>query len=107
MNINTKNTEKVRKAWIDTADLETMIAGVSELSRKLWDEVYGETPNGVMFKNEKLTQGENAIDFIYRNYELTAGALLTISSTTGMIAKMLTNGDASIVFNTDDAAATE
>ncbi len=107
MNINTTNTEGMRKVWIDTADLETMIAGISELSRKLWDEAYASTPDGVLFQDEKLTQGENAINHVYRYHELTAGALLTISSATGILTKMLTNGDASIVFNADDAAVTE
>ena len=101
MNINVKNTDGSRTAWMDTADLEMMITGIAELSRKLLDEAYSDTPNGIFTQDGNLTQGENAINHIYRYHEMTSGALMTISSVTGMLSKMFTNGDASIVFTQD------
>ena len=98
MNINKNNTDGKRTAWMDTADLELMITGIAELSRKLLDEAYSDTPDGIFRRDENLTQGENAINHIYRYHEMTAGALMTISSVTGMLSKMFTNGDAEIVF---------
>ena len=99
--MNTNKTEAMRKVWVNTGHLESMITGVSELSWRLWHEAYSMTPQGILHNHKDMTEGQNAIDYVNQYSELTGAALQLIYSSMGILSDMLTNGDAAIVFTED------
>ena len=90
-----ENREK--EIWIDPADLEIVITGISRVCEALTMEPYSYTVDGIIGTVDDKSRGVAAVDFLQKYYDITGGLLELIAGASGIIAKGLANDDISIV----------
>lgn len=91
-------TNKTHAVQISTADIETMLAGIADLSGALCETVFDRNAAGILASDTEQDAGQNAIDFVKDTAQLTEGALLLIHSSAKIISELFLNGDAEIRF---------
>lgn len=87
------NKQRTRQIWIDPADLEILIIGLSRVCEALTMEPYSYTIDGIIGTGDNKSRGEAAVDFLQKYYDITGGILELIAGASGIIAKGLANND--------------
>lgn len=84
---------EIRKMYVDTSNLETVIFGVNAVCSALSAGPYGYTAAGIARGDSQDEQGRNALHFVENYYDLTAGVVELIAGATGIIADGISNGE--------------
>ena len=81
------------KVYLDPNDAEQLLYGMQQLCNGMSAGVFGWTVGHVMSANDKLTETENAYDFVAENYDTIAGAFRIMAAATNIICTCITNDE--------------
>lgn len=84
---------EIRKMYVDTSNLETVIFGVNAVCSALSTGPYSYIAAGIARGDRQDEQGRNALEFVDDYYDLTAGVMELIAGATGIIADGISNGE--------------
>lgn len=88
------NNTMESKIWVNSGDIESMIASVHDMSEALYRSAYTVTAQYVL-------DGGGAADFVRDHMDMTGAALRMIASTTAMISAGIANGEIMVALSDD------
>lgn len=77
---------------VDVSILEEMVHSIAILSGGLLNEAYWLSANGILKKSDDVAS-QNAMDFVSKYVDITAGTIGLIHACSELVSDALTNGD--------------
>lgn len=84
------------RIWVNSDDIENMIAAVYEMTEALYQTAYDVKAKYLLDSDRAA---ENSVKFIQDYMDVTGATLRMIASTTGLIAGGIANGEIKVSIN--------
>ena len=88
------------KINVDCNDLQEIVIAIHDLSDALFRNRYDVKAEYVLQENASLSAGQNAINFVENNMEVTGAALRLIAEATGILTRAFINSEIAITAHT-------
>ncbi|MBR4549252.1 MAG: hypothetical protein IKO83_04955 [Oscillospiraceae bacterium] len=88
---------KEARMYVNSADLEQLICGLQEITSALsQSDAFTLSTEGILHQDRSKTNGENAVEWINENYDVTAGILRTAANALSIVTVGFANDELSL-----------